>query len=72
MSTPATSTPTTNRGAVWSEKEVKALIAVWGESTVQNELDGAVRNKVVFQHISRQEDGRTRVQDRLGTMPYKN
>ncbi len=53
MSTPATSTPTTNRGDVWSEKEVKAKIAVWGETTVQNELDGAVRNKVVFQHISK-------------------
>ena len=28
-----------NRGTVWSDKEVKALIAIWGESNVQEELD---------------------------------
>ncbi len=51
-----------NRGAVWSESEVKALIAVWGESNVQEELDGAVRNKVVFQEIAKklQEQGYNR------------
>lgn len=42
-----------NRGAVWGDHEVKALIAVWGESDVQDELDGAVRNKVVFMEISK-------------------
>ena len=42
----------TNRGALWSDCEVRALIAVWGESNVQEELDGAVRNKVVFVAIS--------------------
>ncbi len=35
-----------SRGAVWSDKEVKALIEIWGESDIQEELDGAVRNKV--------------------------
>ena len=40
------------RGALWSDCEVRALIAVWGESNVQEELDGAVRNKVVFVAIS--------------------
>lgn len=30
----------------WSDSDVKALIAIWGESIVQEELDGAVRNKV--------------------------
>ncbi len=51
-----------NRSAVWSESEVKALIAVWGESNVQEELDGAVRNKVVFQDIAKklQEQGYNR------------
>ena len=49
----------TNRGAVWSDQEVKAI---WGESNVQEELDGAVRNKVVFQNISKkmQEQGYSR------------
>ena len=42
-----------SRGTVWSNAEVKALIAVWGEGNVQEELDGAVRNKQVFQDISK-------------------
>ena len=42
-----------NRGSVWADKEVKALIAIWGEGNVQEELDGAVRNKVVYQNISK-------------------
>ena len=43
----------TSRGSTWSNAEVKALIAVWGEGNVQEELDGAVRNKQVFQDISK-------------------
>ena len=35
-----------NRGTSWSDCEVKALIAMWGESNVRKELDGAVRSKV--------------------------
>ena len=41
-----------NRGAAWSDKEVKDLIAVWGEQKIQEELDGSVRNKTAFQHVS--------------------
>ena len=44
---------TTSHGFSWSNEEVKALIAIWGEDKVQDELDGAVRNKVVFATISR-------------------
>jgi hypothetical protein len=44
--------PSINRGTVWSDKEVKALIATWGESNVQEELDGAVRNQAIYQRIS--------------------
>ena len=43
---------TANRGAVWTDNEVQALISVWSDSTVQNELDGAVRNKLVFQKVA--------------------
>ena len=43
-----------NRGTVWSDKEVQALIAIWGESNVQEELDGAVRNQAIFQRIAKQ------------------
>ncbi len=38
-----------SRGTAWSDVEVRA---VWGESDIQEELDGAVRNKVVFTEIS--------------------
>ena len=42
-----------NRGTVWSDKEVMALVDIWGESNVQEELDGAVRNQAVYKHIAR-------------------
>ena len=42
-----------SRGSMWSDNEVRALIAIWGESDVQEELDGATRNKVVFQEIAK-------------------
>ena len=43
-----------NHGTVWSDKEVQAFIAIWGESNVQEELDGAVRNQAIFQRIAKQ------------------
>ena len=43
---------TTSRCSLWTDREVKALIAIWGEGNVQEELDGAVRNKVVFVNIA--------------------
>lgn len=43
-----------NRGTVWADKEVKALLAVWGDGKIQEELDGAVRNKAVFERIAKQ------------------
>ena len=39
---------TTSRGLPWCDNEVRALIAIWGEGNIQEELDGAVRNQVVF------------------------
>ena len=56
------STSTSSRGSLWSDEEVRALIAIWGKANVQEELDGAVRNKVVYQDISRklQEQGYNR------------
>ncbi len=47
-----------SRGTAWSDVEVRALIAVWGESDIQEELDGA---KVVFTEISQKlKEGHTR------------
>ena len=33
-----------NHSTSWSDCAVKASIAIWGESNVQEELDGVVRN----------------------------
>ena len=43
----------TNRGTTWADKEIKALLTIWGDSKLQEELDGAVLNKVVFQRIAK-------------------
>ena len=36
----------------WSDSEIKSLISIWGESRIQEELDGVVRNKSIFQKIA--------------------
>ena len=41
------------KGASWSSDEVKALLSIWREASIQNELDGAVRNKSVFEKIAK-------------------
>ena len=44
----------TTRGTLWSDTEIKVLIKIWGEENIQDELDGAVRNRSVFNNISKQ------------------
>lgn len=39
-------------GSTWAEEEVKALLALWGEGNVQEQLDGAVRNKTIYENIA--------------------
>ena len=41
-----------NRGVVWADAEVRALIGFWGDSRIQAELDGAVRNKAIHEKIA--------------------
>ena len=41
-----------NRGTLWADDEVLTLIHVWGNDKIQKELDGATRNKVIFDKIS--------------------
>ena len=43
-----------NRSGAWSDRETKALISIWGEVNIQEQLDGATRNKTVFVDISKQ------------------
>ena len=40
------------RGTLWEDREVDALIAVWGEEDIQAKLDGATRNIKVFEAIA--------------------
>ena len=49
----------TNRGTTGEDQEVKALLTIWGDTIIQEELDGAVRNKVVHERIAKrlQEQG---------------
>ena len=37
----------------WTKSEILFLISVWGDSKIQSELDGAVRNKSIYQTISK-------------------
>ena len=34
----------TNHGTTWAD-EIKALLTIWGDSKLQEKLDGAARNK---------------------------
>ena len=38
--------------AGWTDAEMKALIAVWGEGDVQGQLDSVKRNKDIYQRIA--------------------
>ena len=42
-----------SRGSTWSDAEVSALITVWGEADVQEQLDGATRNQTIFANIAK-------------------
>ena len=46
-------TTSTSRGSSWSDNEVRALISIWGEDRIQEELDGAVRNQAIFSSIAK-------------------
>ena len=38
----------------WSTEETRALISVWGEANVQDQLDSVKRNKDIYERISAQ------------------
>ena len=40
------------RGRTWTDDEIKALLEIWGEETIQEQLKDAVRNVVVFRKIA--------------------
>ena len=38
----------------WTAEMTPALVSVWGQANVQSELDGVVRNRTIFERISRE------------------
>ena len=40
--------------AGWTAEETGALISIWGQANVQNELDGVTRNRTVFEKIAKE------------------
>ena len=40
--------------AGWTFGATKALVSVWGQESVQNELDGVARNRTIYERISRE------------------
>ena len=39
-------------GTGWSNAATRALIAIWGESSVQEKLDSVTCNKVIYEDIA--------------------
>ena len=44
---------TTTCGSRWVDEETKTLISLWGEENIQQQLDGAVRNKTIYEEIAK-------------------
>ncbi|KAG5267947.1 hypothetical protein AALO_G00227730 [Alosa alosa] len=42
-----------SRKMPWSDRETKALLAIWGEDRIQYNLRGCLKNKHIFKHISK-------------------
>ena len=42
-----------SRGSSWSDNELTALISIWGEAGVQQQLDGATRNRAIYEKIAK-------------------
>ena len=38
--------------AGWSTEETEALLGIWGAADVQEQLDGIVRNKTIYEKIT--------------------
>ena len=49
----------------WSDSEIRALLAAWSDSKIQEELDGAKRTKPVYEKIA------SRLQDVDSTKNWK-
>ena len=48
--------------ACWDFTETKALLGIWGNADVQNQLDGIVKNKAIYQKVCSYCHGRAWLQ----------
>ena len=37
------------RGCLWTDAEVTAIVAIWGEEEIERQLDGATKNLKVYE-----------------------
>ena len=58
------------RSSTWSDSEVAALISIWGEADIQEQLDGATRNKTIYVRISKKLEERTKDEKKTRNMSY--
>ena len=45
--------PVMSCGSTWTDAEVTALISIWGDEGIQEQLDGATRNRSIYVNISK-------------------
>ena len=36
----------------WTYDQTKALISIWGQEDVQQELDGVIRNRTIYEKVA--------------------
>ena len=48
----ATRAITMAAGAGWSYEETRTLVGIWAAADVQRQLDGVLRNKVIYEKIA--------------------
>ena len=41
-------------GAMWSKEEILTLIEVWGDDTIQAQLQDCTRNQKIFERVARE------------------
>ena len=49
-----TTSSTSTCGSRWLDEETKTLISLWGAENIQCQLDGAVRNKTIYEKLSKE------------------
>ena len=40
--------------AGWTADETRALVGIWGQENIQNELDGVARNRTIYEKIAKE------------------